>query len=121
MKQPPNKFSKGGFTFTLERRSEHAAIYKQQWNGKADASIAYEVVRPIISTKQFIDGQWRDSEPHEVYPSTVSWGVSGWTFTTLDHALAKYGLRLVQRIHRNRFDAPDGSGQPKKRTRRLSR
>src|SRR4029450_7370766 len=113
MKRLPDKFIKSGFSFTIERRSERAGIYRQQWNGKKDASIAYEVVRPVTSTKQFIEGKWRDSEPHEVYPSTVSWGISGWTFTNLDDALARYASLSLTRIHRNRFDAPGGSGQPK--------
>ena len=118
MKQLPEKFSARGFSFRLERRNGRAAIYRHQWKGKEDASIAYEVVRPVISTRQFLDGEWRrTSEPHEVYPSSETWGKCGWKFTDLDDALARYALLSRTRIHRNRFDGAGGSGQPKRRAR----
>jgi len=121
MKQLPEKFSKGGFTFTFERRSEHAAIYRQQWNGKEDASVAYEVVQPQISARAFIEGRWQEGEPHEVYPSSETWGLSGWTFTNLDEALSRYALLPLRGNRRKRFPAKDESGERKRRSARISR
>jgi hypothetical protein len=112
--QLPNKFIKGGFTFTLECRNEHAAIYRQQWNGKEDASIAYEVVRPQIGRNRFIDGQWQASGPYEIYPSSETWGDAGWTFTNLDDALDKMASLSLPQTRRNRFDEAGGAGAPKK-------
>jgi len=113
MKQLPEKFRARGFSFRLERRNGRAAIYRQQWKGKEDASIAYEVVRPVISTRQFLDGEWRrTSEPHEVYPSSETWGERVWTFTDLEDAVTKYdAVSSPHVLRRNRFDAPGGSGQ----------
>jgi len=121
MKGLPDKFIKGGFTFTLERRSEHAAIYRQQWNGIDDGSVAYEVIRPQIGRNRLVDGEWREGEPYERYPSSESWGDHGWTFINFDEALAKMASLSCPNLHRNRFGRPGGQGQPKKRPRPLSR
>ncbi len=90
MTKLPDKFTKRGFTFTLERRKENAAIYRQQSSKIKDASVAYEVIRPQTATKRFIDGSWQDSAPYEAYPSSETWGTFGWTYTDLDKALERY-------------------------------
>jgi hypothetical protein len=114
MRQLPDKFTKNGFSFVLERRNEHTAIYRQQWNGIDYASIAYEVIRPKITTRAFIDGAWRDCEPHETHPSSETWGDSGWTFADLDDATTKYNaLSSDTRTHRNRFDGARELGAAK--------
>jgi hypothetical protein len=109
MKLLPKKFSKKGFTFTLERRNEHVAIYRQQWNGKKDVAIAYEVIVPRMDKKRFVDGKWEESERYESYPSTKSWGDFGWTYTDLDLALARYASLSVRESCRNRFQASSAS------------
>jgi hypothetical protein len=92
----PEQFTYDGFTFTQERRSARAAIYRQQWNGKPDASIAYEVVVPQIRRKRYGKNGWEDCEPYEGYPSSEQWGTAGWTYTDLDRAVEKF-LSLSQR------------------------
>ena len=107
MNKLPDKFTKRGFTFTLIRRSEHAAIYSQQWNGNKNASIAYEVIRPRIQDTRLIDGKWQASEPYETYPSSETWGQNGWTFTNEDDAISKFASLCKPRTRQNRFHVPN--------------
>lgn len=76
---------KNGFEYNLVERSEHTAIYSQH-NG--DDIIAYEVFKVKIAKEALVFG--RVIEPHEKFPSDLSFGVSAWSYRHIEDALVKF-------------------------------
>ncbi len=60
---------------------------EQKWNGYANPSVAYEVVRIRRREAREIKGEIIVAA--EVYPRSEAWGVDGFTFTDKGTALAK--------------------------------
>jgi len=83
----PKEFRRDGFTYRQIARERDAAIYEQTWNGCAEPSICYEVIR-IRRRDGFQIGD-RFVEPSEVYPNAEAWGIDGFTFTDNDAAFEK--------------------------------
>jgi hypothetical protein len=81
------EFRRDGFTYRQIAREGNAAIYEQRWTGCAEPSVCYEVIRVRYRDGFHIGGRF--VEPAEVYPNSESWGVDGWTVTTLDAAYEK--------------------------------
>jgi hypothetical protein len=89
----PTQFSRDGFNYQQIAREGLAAISEQTWSGCSSSNVCYEVVR-IRQRKAFqIDSRF--VEAAEVYPSSNSWGVDGFTLTDKTAAFAK--LREVAR------------------------
>jgi hypothetical protein len=63
------------------------ALYEQTWNGCANPSVAYEVVR--IRRREAREIKGKIIEAAEVYPRPEAWGVDGFTLTDRDAAFAK--------------------------------
>jgi hypothetical protein len=83
----PKEFRRDGFTYRQIAREGDAAIYEQTWSGFADPGVCFEVIRIRRREGFQIDGRF--VEPAEVYPTSESWGVDGFTFTDKDAAFAK--------------------------------
>ena len=83
----PKEFRHDGFTFRQIARGRNAAIYQQTWNGCAESSPCWEVIR-IRCRKGFRIGD-RFVEPAAVYPKSEAWGTDGFTFTDKDAAFAR--------------------------------
>jgi hypothetical protein len=81
------EFCHDGFTFRQIVREGDVAIYQQTWNGCANPSVAYEVVRIRRRKAREIDG--KIIEAAEVYPPLEAWGTDGFTLTDKDAAFAK--------------------------------
>ena len=81
------EFRHDGFTFRQIVREGDVAVYEQTWNGCANPSVAYEVVR--IRRREAREIKGKIIEAAEVYPRPEAWGVDGWTVTTLDAAYEK--------------------------------
>jgi len=81
------EFRHDGFTFRQIAREGDVAIYEQKWNGCANPSVAYEVVRIRRREAREIKGEIIVAA--EVYPRSEAWGVDGFTFTDKGTALAK--------------------------------
>src|SRR5262245_12698069 len=89
----PTQFSRDGFNYQQIARERDAAIYEQTWSGCSSPSICYEVIHIRRREGFHIDG--RVVEAAEIYPSSDSWGVDGFTLTSKDAAFSK--LREVAR------------------------
>lgn len=86
MESLPLTFKRWGYTFTQVTREGDLAIYSQ--HRKERNVTRYEVVRiREQGTVTWPDG--RTTPPKEAYPSSGSWGTSGWTFYTVADAQAK--------------------------------
>jgi hypothetical protein len=83
----PKEFWRDGFTYRQIAREGDVAIYEQAWSGCSNPSVCYEVVRIRRREGFQIDGRF--VEPAEVYPTSESWGVDGFTFTDKEAAFAK--------------------------------
>jgi len=83
----PKEFRHDGFTFRQIAREGNAAIYEQTWNGWAQTSPAYEVIR--IRQRDGFQIGGRFVEPSEIYPKSEAWGTDGFTFADKDTAFAK--------------------------------
>lgn len=95
MKLLPLTLRSDGFDLEQVTRDANFAVYKQK---KDDLSTAYEVIRiekhKAAKFKRF-DRQRNEEveitvEEGEGYPRTESWGTWGWTFRTLDEAMARF-------------------------------
>jgi hypothetical protein len=83
MKQIETEFTQKGWQLRQLSRVDDIAIYERSKEGAAPH---YEVVR-IKSHNGFqIPGTEQMSEPAEYYPSEKSWGVDGFTFSTIKDA-----------------------------------
>lgn len=89
----PKEFRRDGFTYRQVAREADAAIYDQRWNGCADPSVSYEVIR--VRRREGFQIGGRAIEPAEVYPNSDAWGADGWTLPSRDAAFAK--LREISR------------------------
>jgi hypothetical protein len=83
----PKEFRHDGFQYRQIAREGNGAIYEQTWDGCANPSICYELVR-IRRRDGFLIGG-RFVEPAEVYPNSPAWGTNGFTLTDKDEAFAK--------------------------------
>jgi len=81
------EFCHDGFTFRQIAREGDVAIYEHKWNGCANPSVAYEVVR--IRRREAREIKGKIIEAAEVYPKSEAWGVDGFTLTDKDAAFAK--------------------------------
>jgi hypothetical protein len=89
----PTEFRRDGFTYRQIARDGEAAIYEQSWDGCADPSVCYEVIR--IRKREGFEIGGRLVEPAAVYPKSEAWGTDGWTLPSRDAAFAK--LREISR------------------------
>jgi hypothetical protein len=83
----PKEFRRDGFTYRQIARENNGAIYEQAWDGCANPSVCYEVIR--IRRRDGFQIDERFVEPAEVYPNAEAWGVDGFTLTNKDAAFAK--------------------------------
>ena len=83
----PTRFRHKGFDYRQIVCEGDAAIYEQRWNGCAEPSVCYEVIR-IRRRDGFHIGE-KFIEPYEVYPNSDAWGADGFTFTNGNKAWAK--------------------------------
>jgi hypothetical protein len=81
------EFCHDGFTLRQIVREGDIAIYEQTWNGCANPSVAYEVVRIRCRDAREIKGKLLEAS--EVYPRSEAWGTDGFTLTDRDAAFAK--------------------------------
>jgi hypothetical protein len=91
-------FQRGGFHYKQIVRYKDIAIYSQNWRGRSEASIAFELVCIRRHNGKEIKSQW--VEPSEFYPSSTEWGKYGFSFTDKEAAFAK--LREVSQRPRSR-------------------
>ena len=81
------EFRHDGFTFRQIVREGDVALYEQTWNGCANPSVAYEVVR--IRRREAREIKGKIIEAAEVYPRPEAWGVDGFTLSDRDAAFAR--------------------------------
>ena len=75
-----------GFSFKLVRRSVGVAVYSKTGHG----GTSYETVKVRTHKKdRTLNGIKIAAAGDEYLPSSTQWGVLGWTYATLDLALAK--------------------------------
>jgi hypothetical protein len=93
MKRLPQKFTKQRHQFEQICRSENTAIYMQHINGRQKS---FEVIIIRVANRTLVKSngkmKWVDCEPYECYPSSDSWGLYGFTYSTEEDAKAKYDL-----------------------------
>jgi hypothetical protein len=87
----PTQFRRDRFEYRQIARERDAAIYEQRWDGCADASVCYEVIR--IRRREGFQIGARLIEAAEVYPNSEAWGVDG--FTVQDKETAFRKLRQI--------------------------
>ena len=83
----PTRFRRGGFDYRQIARDGEVAIYEQSRGGCANPSVCFEVIR--IRRRAGFQIGTRFVEPAEVYPSSESWGVDGFTLTNKDAAFVR--------------------------------
>jgi hypothetical protein len=83
----PKEFHRDGFTYRQIAREADTAIYEQRWTGCAEPSVCYEIIR--VKRREGFEINGRFIEPAEVYPSSESWGVDGWTVQDKETAFCK--------------------------------
>jgi hypothetical protein len=83
----PKEFRHDGFAYRQIAREGDIAIYEQRWNGCAEPSICYELVRVRYRDGFHIGSRF--VEPAEAYSNSEAWGANGFTFTDRDAAFAK--------------------------------
>lgn len=81
------EFHHDRFIFRQIAREGNAAIFEQIWNGCAEPSPCWEVIR-VRRREGFRIGR-RFIEPAEVYPPGQRWGELGWSFCDKAAAFAK--------------------------------
>ncbi len=81
------KFYSKGFNFTLVKREKNKAIYKKYASKK---NFCYEVIK--ISRHNGYTLQDVYVEPAETYPGDKQWGVSGFTYKSLEAAEKHFNL-----------------------------
>jgi hypothetical protein len=81
--------------YTQLFRKGRIAIYQQSYrpySGFENISNHYEVIIiRLVKANEFLNQPAR-----EVYPSTIDWGVKGWTFFEYESATQKIGELLMQ-------------------------
>ena len=95
-----SKFRHSSFTLTQLKRVRAVAIYKQAKNEQAPA---FEVV--IIRRREASFAFGKDFPATEYYPHNEDWGTYGFTYRTLEEALAKFRELTLAKI----APTPDGS------------
>jgi hypothetical protein len=83
----PRRFRRDGFDYRQIAREGDVAICKQAWSGCSDPSVCYEVAR--IRRREGFQIGGRFVEPAEVYPSSETWGIDGFTLTDKDAGFSK--------------------------------
>src|SRR5262245_42684321 len=86
----PIRVRRNGFDYRQIAREGDAALYEQRWNGCAERSVCYEVIR--IKRRDGFQIGGRFVEPAEVYPNSEAWGVNGFTLADRDAAFVKLSL-----------------------------
>lgn len=86
MKTLPNSWKRNGFKHTVLRRDGMVALVERQHS--AVSLPHWEVVKIRVSPEKLV-GERAYTEA-EVYPSSERWGTDGWTYTTLEDAMAKF-------------------------------
>ena len=90
-KRLPETLTYNHYQFDQLCRTEKTAIYVQHIKGRQKAfeviSIGMMARKPVR-----VNGgvRWESCEPYERYPGSEAWGVSGWTYTTIEAAREKY-------------------------------
>lgn len=83
----PTQFRQDGFDYRQIAREGRAAIYEQTWNGCANPSVSYDVIR--IRQREAFEIGGRVIEPAETYPNSDAWGMDGWTVSDWEAAFRK--------------------------------
>jgi hypothetical protein len=78
-------FGHSGFKLTQLKRASSIAIYKQT---KRKQSVAFEVV--IIRKAEAWTAFGKEFPATEYYPANKDWGTYGFTYRTIEAALAKF-------------------------------
>jgi hypothetical protein len=91
MKTLAKQFTKKGFIHKQIKREGNIAIYERARIGSGIKH--FEVI--VIASHDGYEIGGAKIEASEVYPSSASWGASGWTFVDFDIAEAKMD-RLVK-------------------------
>jgi len=86
LKPIPASFAKKGFDHKQIARSGNIAIYERSRIGMKCPH--WEVVKIGHHNGYILAGV--EIPPSETYPSSESWGVSGWTYRNLEKAKAKF-------------------------------
>jgi hypothetical protein len=92
-------FKHDGFSYRQIGREGSLAIYEQRWirpNGDLSENVAYEVIK-IQGHEAHTFPSGKSYPPREGYPTSVAWGVDGFTLTDQDSAYAK--LRKPRNRH----------------------
>lgn len=81
--------------YTQVFRKGRIALYKQEYrpySGFENISTHYEVIIiRLVKADDFLG-----TEAREVYPSTIDWGVKGWSFIRYEDATTKVGQLIMQ-------------------------
>ena len=90
IKRLPKTFTYNCYQFDQLCRTENTAIYVQHIGGRQKA---FEVVAIAITARKPVRAngrvRWEPCEPYERYPGSESWGLAGWTYTTIEAARHK--------------------------------
>jgi len=87
----PASFTKKGFNYQLVKREGDVAIYSQTW--KEGTNTRYETVKIGRHNGYSMGGSY--IEPSETYPGSSLWGISGWTYCSLEEAENKFQKLIV--------------------------
>ena len=79
-------FTRKSFVHNQIKRDGKIAIY-ERWKANPETK-HYEVVKIGSHNGYTIAGQF--VAPSEVYPSSTAWGVTGWTYNTINEAEKKF-------------------------------
>ena len=80
-------FSKGGFDFEQIARTGSWAVYRKRDPLWPEDRWSYEVIFIKVRRRETTHG--RDYPAREVYPSSESWGIHGFTFTSEEVAMKR--------------------------------
>jgi hypothetical protein len=96
----PQTFTYDGFTFRLVRRHDQVAVFAK--TKPTHHRETYEVIIVLRHPAETICG--RNYQARESMPPSEAWGTSGWTYTELAKANAKFDVLVEGRW--------DGHSQP---------
>lgn len=86
MKFLPDQWTKSGFRHrVVERRGMVVLVSRLALNHRQPH---FEVAKIRVNPERSFHG--RRIEQGEAYPSSMEWGVRGWTYCTLEEAQAKF-------------------------------
>jgi hypothetical protein len=90
MKTIPETYKKGGYSYRLIERNDHAAIYEQA-RTDSGAVVAYETmaIQRMEKDTTLPGGIFRE-RGSEFLPSSTQWGQRGWTNTTMAKARERF-------------------------------